>query len=54
MQKEILVYMSILEMAFAPDVYAAFAGSVELAKYAGVPTEEILDSYEIGVSYFEN
>ena len=46
------LFMGILDKAFSPDVRLAFSGSVELAKYVGVPCDEILDSKEKVVSYF--
>lgn len=52
LSKEIVVYMEILDRAFAPDIRMAFYGSVDLAKHMGVPSEDILDSKEKIVSYF--
>lgn len=45
-------YLELLDAAFDPDIEKALDGSVALAKYMGVPEEEILDSYEKIESYF--
>lgn len=45
-------YIEILTYAFNPDVEKALDGSVALAKRLGVPSEEILDSYDGIVTYF--
>ena len=45
-------YMELLTVAFNPEVEKALDGSVALAKYMGVPTGEILDSYDKITSYF--
>ena len=45
-------YMSILAVAFDPDVNKALNGSVDLAKRMGVPSTEILDSYDKIVRFF--
>lgn len=45
-------YMQLLAAAFDPDIEAALSGSVALAKHMGVPSGEILDSYEKVESYF--
>lgn len=45
-------YMSVLAVAFDPDVNRALNGSVDLAKRMGVPSTEILDSYDKIVSFF--
>lgn len=45
-------YLDLLEQAFDPDPATALLGSIELARSAGVPTEEILDSQEKSMSYF--
>ena len=45
-------YMELLTSAFAPDVEKALDGSVALAKYVGVPDEEILDCYDKIANYF--
>jgi hypothetical protein len=47
-------YIEILTYAFSPDVEEALDGSVALAKRLGVPSEEILDSYDGIVTYFLN
>jgi hypothetical protein len=52
LQKNYLIYLSLLEDAFAPDPYVAFEGSIKLAKSVGVPTEEILDTPDKIASYF--
>lgn len=48
----LVTYLHLLEQAFAPDPATALLGSIELARSAGVPTEEILDSKEKTMSYF--
>lgn len=45
-------YMELLTAAFDPDVQNALDGSVALAKYMGVPDEEILDCHDKIASYF--
>ena len=45
-------YLELLTSAFNPDITEALEGSVALAEYIGVPSEEILDSYDKIVSYF--
>ncbi len=50
--ENMILFMNLLERAFAPDIRIAFEGSVELALEMGVPTEEILDSREKVFSYF--
>lgn len=45
-------YMELLSAAFDPNVEKALDGSVALAKYMGIPNEEILDSYDKVTSYF--
>lgn len=45
-------YLTVLERAFSPDVHAALAGSVELARQLGVAADEILDSDEKTLAYF--
>jgi hypothetical protein len=45
-------YMDLLTVAFNPEVEKALDGSVALAKHMGVPTGEILDSYDKIASYF--
>lgn len=52
LNKDLLLYMSILNRAFAPDIRIAFKGSIDLAKQAGVPQDEILDTQEKIESYF--
>lgn len=44
--------MEILEQLYSVDINVAFEGSVKLAKYYGIPDEEILDSKKKLVSYF--
>lgn len=46
------IYLELISNAFDPDVNVAFEGSVNLAKYYGVPSEGILDSYEKVERYF--
>lgn len=53
-EESMRLFMDILDKAFAPDVRIAFAGSIQLAKSVGVPSEEILDSKEKIASYFLN
>jgi hypothetical protein len=45
-------YMDILNLTYSADVVKVFNGSVEMAKYMGVPSNEILDSKEKIDSYF--
>lgn len=47
-------YFIIMENSFNPDIEASFIGSIELAKYMGVPTEEILDTKAKIDNYFLN
>lgn len=49
---ELQSYITILENSFDPNIKRAFEGSVDLAFYLGVPTEEILDSKEKIDDYF--
>ena len=44
--------VSLLSLAFAPDVKGAFDGSISLAKAMGVPDDEILDSPEKLFAFF--
>jgi hypothetical protein len=37
-------YYRLLDKAFSPDYEEAFNGSIALAKYVGVPTDDILKS----------
>ena len=46
------MYINILPIAFSVNVEEAFKGSVVLANWAGVPTEEILDTKEKIDSFF--
>ena len=46
------LYLEIVSSAFSPDINIAFEGSIELAKHYGVPSEEILDTYEKTKNYF--
>ena len=50
--KDMQLFMSLLDRAFAPDIRMAFEGSVDLAKSCGVQVDEILDSKEKITSYF--
>ena len=52
LNKNMEVYLYILEQAFAPDVDVAFNGSILLAKQLGVPSEEILEDLESINAYF--
>lgn len=54
LSEEMRRYMGILDRAFAPDIHAAFDGSIEFARELGVPEDEILDSREKVLSYFLN
>ncbi|MEN4448124.1 hypothetical protein [Mycobacterium sp. SM3041] len=45
-------YLGVLERAFSPDVDIALAGSVQLALYVGVASEDVLDSEEKVTAYF--
>ena len=47
-------YLELLAAAFDPDITRALEGSVALAAYVGVLSEEILDSHDKIVSYFMN
>lgn len=51
-QKEYEAYMLILEKLYSVDYMKAFEGSCEMAKFCGVPAEEILDSKESIADYF--
>lgn len=51
-QKEYEAYMVILEKLYSVDYMKAFKGSCEMAKFCGVPSEEILDSKESITDYF--
>ena len=48
------LFMRIIERAFVPDMRIAFAGSIELARAMGVPSDEILDSQEKIIAYFND
>jgi len=50
--ESMVLYYSLLEKAFDPDVSIAFDGSIDLAKQIGVPAEEILDTKEKVMSFF--
>lgn len=45
-------YLGVLERAFSPDVEIALAGSVQLALYLGVASEDVLDSEAKVTAYF--
>ena len=45
-------FLSILDMAFSPNVEEALNGSIELAKLCGVDEHEILDTKEKALAYF--
>ena len=47
-------YVELLTAAFNPNVERALNGSIILAKHMGVSEDEILDSYEKIVSYFQD
>lgn len=53
MNERLNVYLTLVSDAFVPDIKEAFNSSIKLARYCGVPSEEILDTYEKVRSYFE-
>lgn len=54
LKREFAKYASVLELAFSVDVNVAFAGSIELADYVGVPQSKILHSKSDMDTYFLN
>lgn len=54
LKKELAKYISVLEMAFDPDVNIAFDGSIVLADYVGVSQESALRSKRDIDNYFMN
>ena len=46
-------YYKLLEMAFSPDYEMAFQGAINLARYLGVPEEEILKNEKDIDVYFQ-
>ena len=46
-------YYKLLEMAFSPDYDMAFQGAINLARYVGVPEEEILKNEKDIDAYFQ-
>ena len=52
LNRDMGIYLSILPKAFSIDVEKALYGSIELAKWAGVPADEILDTDEKAYAYF--
>ena len=44
LEAEFKKFTSLIDMAFDPNVNKAFSGSIELARYAGVPESKILKS----------
>lgn len=46
------VYLEVLDRMYSPNIEVALAGSIDLAKQLGVPSEEILDSQEKVSAYF--
>lgn len=53
LNKNMKAYLNILDEAFSPNVELAFRGSILLAQYMGVKSEEVLDSLESIDTYFE-
>lgn len=45
-------YLSLLEMAFSPNVHEALLGSVALAEQLGVARDELLDAEDKALAYF--
>lgn len=54
LKKEFAKYVSIVELAFDPDVNIAFDGSVVLADHVGVPSEKVLRSKKDIDNFFLN
>lgn len=54
LNKEMEEFLSLLELAFSPDINICFKGSIDLAITMGIPIEEILDSKEKIDDYFMN
>ena len=46
--------MQILEKLYSTNVQEIFEGSIEMAKFYGIPNDEILDSKEKINNYFNN
>ena len=51
-KQEVDLYMQIVEKLYSPDIHAVFEGTIEMAKFYGVPENEILDSQEKIDNYF--
>lgn len=47
------VFYKLLEVAFSPDYEMAFQGAINLARYLGVPEEEILKNEKDIDVYFQ-
>ena len=53
-KQEVYLYMQILEKLYSTNVQEIFEGSIEMAKFYGIPNDEILDSKEKINNYFNN
>lgn len=46
-------FYRLLEMAFSPDYVMAFQGTINLARYVGIPEKEILKNEKDMDAYFQ-
>ena len=53
-KQELVLYMQILEKLYSVNVNEVFEGSIMIADFYGIPSEEILDSREKIDSYFND
>lgn len=53
-KQEVYLYMEILEKLYSTNVQEIFEGSIEIAKFYGIPNDEILDSKGKIDSYFNS
>ena len=51
-EKNYSEYLGIVDQLYSVNIYTSFEGSISLAKYFGIPTEDILDSKEKIQAYF--
>lgn len=53
-KQEVYLYMQILEKLYSTNVQEIFEGSIKMAKFYGIPSDEILDSKQKIDNYFNN
>ena len=53
-KQEVDLYMQILEKLYSTDVQEIFEGSIKMAEFYGIPSDEILDSKEKIDNYFND